>query len=588
MPQLPRDPSELPGRWQSWVFQAKASLLRMRRGLVEWGKRPPKHRRGEEGVDHPVTGSARAKLWTQLSEAEFPLTAGKVENLRVSAAALHGLVIPADEVFSFWRQLGRTTRSKGYTVGRELREGCLVPNRGGGLCQVTGLLYQAALEAGLEIVERHAHSRLVPGSMGEKDLDATVFWNYVDLRFRAPFDWRLEVELDATHLEVRIKAKRPGKVIEEGEVLPTVARAAPSGDCLTCGQTACFRHPAATSAHAPSQGHSAFLLDHRWPEFDEWCRGHARENDRWFVPLDGQKYSKDNYAWRVPKGAMVTRAVILTLAQSLRQRRLPAQGAVRQAALLKRDRDLARYYAERLSPECRHLVVSQNLLPHLWQSGVMGGRTFDVLMERWPLAELQKRLDEAAQRHPESPTLSDFRADPVLLRMENEALARAGKLITPHRAIAEHFGPRAWVLDWKMPEAGRRPERSGAHFFLPASPLGRKGIYDLVDFGRKLVVLGKAGEGAGGEFFRQGSMSDLFTARAVVLPAWIEHQPRLALEALASGIPVYATADCGLPDHELLTVLDHSNFAGLMTSDSEDLPRDSAEPLRDEKLAVEM
>ena len=196
MPQLPRDPSELPGRWQSWVFQAKASLLRMRRGLVEWGKRPPKHRRGEEGVDHPVTGSARAKLWTQLSEAEFPLTAGKVENLRVSAAALHGLVIPADEVFSFWRQLGRTTRSKGYTVGRELREGCLVPNRGGGLCQVTGLLYQAALEAGLEIVERHAHSRLVPGSMGEKDLDATVFWNYVDLRFRAPFDWRLEVELE--------------------------------------------------------------------------------------------------------------------------------------------------------------------------------------------------------------------------------------------------------------------------------------------------------------------------------------------------------------------------------------------------------
>ncbi len=143
----PRDPSELPGRFQALVFQGKTSLLRLRRGVIELGERPPKHSFGEAEVDSPVVGEAKAKLWTQVSDAEFPLTAGKVENLRVSARMLHGLVIPASGVFSFWRQLGRTTRGKGYTVGRELREGCLVPNRGGGLCQVTGLLYQAALEA---------------------------------------------------------------------------------------------------------------------------------------------------------------------------------------------------------------------------------------------------------------------------------------------------------------------------------------------------------------------------------------------------------------------------------------------------------
>ena len=173
----PRDPSELPGCFQSLVFHVKTGLLRLRRGMMEWGEGPGRHPFAETGVDSPVIGEARAKLWTQVSDAEFPLTAGKVENLRISAQALHGLVIPPSEIFSFWRQLGRTTRGKGYTVGRELREGCMIPNRGGGLCQVTGLLYQAALEAGLEIVERHEHSRLVPGSMGEKNLDATVFWN---------------------------------------------------------------------------------------------------------------------------------------------------------------------------------------------------------------------------------------------------------------------------------------------------------------------------------------------------------------------------------------------------------------------------
>lgn len=576
-----RDPSELPGRWQSWVFQLKATVLQVRRSFNEWGSRPPKHSRSEKGVDEPVIGRARAKLWTQVSEAEFPLTAGKVENLRVAAAALHGLVIPADEVFSFWRQLGRTTRGKGYNVGRELREGCLVPNRGGGLCQVTGLLYQAALEAGLDVVERHAHSRLVPGSMGEEDLDATVFWNYVDLRFRAPFDWRLEVELDATEMTVRIRGKQAGdRPIEKKEPAP-VSREAPSGDCLTCGQTACFRHPAAVSDHAPNQGHSAFVLDCYWPEFDKWCRGHARDNDRWFVPFDGERFGKANYAWRIPKGAEVTRAVILTLSESLRQRGLPAQGAIRQKTLLKRSGDLARFFAAKLSPECRHLVVSQNLLPHLWQMGVLGGRTFDVLMERWPLGELQSRLDQAAERHPKSPTLADFRADPVLLRMERKALDRAGKLITPHRAIAAHFGHRAWLLDWDFPKAGPRSPSPGDHFFLPCSPLGRKGIYDLRAFGKRLVVLGKAREGNLPNFFRQGTMEDLVTAKAVVLPAWIEHQPRIALQALANGIPVYATEECGLPEHECLTVLERHQFADLL---DDEVSANS----RDEKLAVEM
>ena len=91
----PRDPSELPARWQSWVFQFKAALLRFRRGIVELGSRPPLHSRDENGHDDLVVGAAKAKLWTQLSDEEFPLTAGKVENLRVAAKALHGLVIPA-------------------------------------------------------------------------------------------------------------------------------------------------------------------------------------------------------------------------------------------------------------------------------------------------------------------------------------------------------------------------------------------------------------------------------------------------------------------------------------------------------------
>ena len=69
-------------------------------------------------------------------------------------------------------------------MGRELREGCLVPSIGGGLCQLSNALYDAALRAGLQVVERHRHTQVVPGSLAESDRDATVFWNYRDLRLR--------------------------------------------------------------------------------------------------------------------------------------------------------------------------------------------------------------------------------------------------------------------------------------------------------------------------------------------------------------------------------------------------------------------
>ena len=93
--------------------------------------------------------------------------------------------MPAHAVFSFWKQVGRTNRLKGYVAGRELREGCLIPSIGGGLCQLSNALYDAALQAGFEIVERHAHSQVIPGSLAEAGANATVFWNYVDLRFRS-------------------------------------------------------------------------------------------------------------------------------------------------------------------------------------------------------------------------------------------------------------------------------------------------------------------------------------------------------------------------------------------------------------------
>src|SRR5262249_14816692 len=132
--------------------------------------------------------------------------AGKVQNLRVAARYLHGLVIPAGSLFGLWAQGPRPMRRLGFVRGRELREGCVIASVGGGLCQLSNALYDAALTAGCEIVERHAHSRRLPGSMAALGRDATIFWNYVDLRFRPPVDCQLEVSLDRDRLAVALRA----------------------------------------------------------------------------------------------------------------------------------------------------------------------------------------------------------------------------------------------------------------------------------------------------------------------------------------------------------------------------------------------
>lgn len=560
----PHREEPLPSRWSALLFWGKTRVFQWQRTTRELQARPPLHAPRTELADCAVLAETRSPLWTQTTPAEFPLTAGKIHNLRIAARKLHGLEIPAGNVFSFWRQLGRPTRGNGYANGRELREGCIVPSVGGGLCHLTGLLYGAALEAGLEIVERHAHSRVIPGSLAEQNKDATVFWNYVDLRFRAPFAWRLEVQLTATDLVVRIRANHAPVPVRDTVLAPVGApvRASATGDCLTCGMVSCFRHPSATKNHAPALGHSAFLLDGVWPEFAQWCRSHSREGDHWHTPLDGVRWKKANYQWSPPSHVRVSHATFSTLYRSFQQRKLPSQGAMRQRALLEGDAELARTYARKLDPTCRHLVIAQNLLPHLWRDGVLGGRTFDVLVTRWPMEELHHRLDRAAKAHPQSPLLGDFRADADLVRAETEAFTAAARLITPHRAIARHFGTRALLLDWDLPKVTSRevsPDQP-PRLFLPCSALGRKGIFELEDalkqFDAELLVLGGATEGAANPLpamrWRRSALTELAGASAVVLPAWIEHQPRLALRALAMGIPVIASRECGLPEHPLV------------------------------------
>lgn len=124
----------------------------------------------------------------------------KISNIRLAASKITQITVEPGQIFSFWHLVGEPSAQRGYRDGRTLKNGRVEADPGGGLCQLSGILYFLALRGGLEILERHAHSvdlyaensRFAP--LGS---DATVFFGYKDLRFLnstdAPIAFRFEI-----------------------------------------------------------------------------------------------------------------------------------------------------------------------------------------------------------------------------------------------------------------------------------------------------------------------------------------------------------------------------------------------------------
>jgi vancomycin resistance protein VanW len=111
---------------------------------------------------------------------------GKLANLQRGSALIDGLRVAPGEIFSFWALIGAPTAAKGFAVGRAIQADQETGDIGGGLCQLSGIIYELGLLGGLTVVERHAHSRDLYHSDDERytplGLDATVVWPWKDLR----------------------------------------------------------------------------------------------------------------------------------------------------------------------------------------------------------------------------------------------------------------------------------------------------------------------------------------------------------------------------------------------------------------------
>lgn len=122
-------------------------------------------------------------------------TKAQRHNAMLSAQALNGRVIPPHGTFSFNEAVGPWTRDRGYKRAPVSYGGEMVLAYGGGVCQTSSTLYNAALLAGLEIVERHPHQWLPPYVPPGRD--AAVAYGIADLKLRNPYNDPIRIEFRA-------------------------------------------------------------------------------------------------------------------------------------------------------------------------------------------------------------------------------------------------------------------------------------------------------------------------------------------------------------------------------------------------------
>ncbi|NLE20185.1 MAG: hypothetical protein GX623_05135, partial [Clostridiales bacterium] len=155
--------------------------------------------------------------FTQLASFSTKTTSDENRNNNISLASqsVNGKTVMPGETFSFNQATGQRTIEKGYQGAPAILGGVLIDDVGGGVCQVSSTLFNAAALAGMTIVDRSPHAW--PVSYLDRGLDAAVNWPNLDLKFRNDKDTPVFLvayySKRAVHVEVYGMLSAPGEAV---------------------------------------------------------------------------------------------------------------------------------------------------------------------------------------------------------------------------------------------------------------------------------------------------------------------------------------------------------------------------------------
>jgi vancomycin resistance protein VanW len=140
-------------------------------------------------------------LRRELSGVSPELQENKIKNLQIAIKGLDTVVIEPGETLSFWKLIGRPTKSKGYLDGMILNRGRVESGVGGGLCQLSNLIYWMTLHTPLSVTERWRHSYDVfPDVKRDQPFGsgATCAYPNIDLQIKNKTNQRFQLKLEVT------------------------------------------------------------------------------------------------------------------------------------------------------------------------------------------------------------------------------------------------------------------------------------------------------------------------------------------------------------------------------------------------------
>lgn len=161
-----------------------------------------------------IIAAHQTLLLRELKDVDMWLQHNKITNLKIAIKQINGVIVQPGETLSYWRLIGNTRKSKGYVEGMILYFGKVTVGIGGGLCQLSNLIYWITLHTPLQVTERHRHSYDVfPDSNRSQPFGsgATCAYNYLDLQITNNTDqpYQLVLYLTDTHLVGEWRADNP-------------------------------------------------------------------------------------------------------------------------------------------------------------------------------------------------------------------------------------------------------------------------------------------------------------------------------------------------------------------------------------------
>lgn len=199
---------------------------------------------------------ASSNMYNQQTGFDMAYQENKVHNLKLAAAKINGMIIYPRETFSLCRAIRKADKDVPYKNGLVLINGKWTAAYGGGMCQISSLLFWLFLHSPLTIIERHGHGiKSFPCDFEDniKGVDAAIYEGWLDLKVKNNTDsvFQIKIEFNGNYITGRLFAqhnigvsyritngntiyyRKSGKIFEETDILRNVISD-------TSGQSVCM------------------------------------------------------------------------------------------------------------------------------------------------------------------------------------------------------------------------------------------------------------------------------------------------------------------------------------------------------------